>query len=75
MATSINPFKKSAPSLLDGLVAKQVELEDATIDKAEEAAQLASLAAEAKNASKVASQHAAAVDTAINILTKAGVTL
>lgn len=75
MAT-INPFKtKSAPSLLEGLVAKQVELEDTVIDKAEEAAELAQLAAEAKSASKVAASHASAVDAAVNILTKAGVTL
>ena len=76
MATSINPFKKTAAApLVEQLAAKQVELEDLTIDKADEAANLAAFAAEAKAESKLASQQASAVDAAYNILTKAGVTL
>lgn len=72
---AINPFKtKSAVNLIDAIAAKQDELEDTVVDKASEAAELAQLAAEAKQASKVASQHASAVDAAVNILTKAGVT-
>ena len=69
MATSINPFKKTAAApLVEQLAAKQVELEDA-------ASSLAALAAEAKAASKLAASQASAVDAAFNILTKAGVTL
>ena len=72
---AINPFKtKSTVNLIDALAAKQDELEDTVVDKASEAAELAQLAAKAKQACKVASQHASAVDAAVNILTKAGVT-
>lgn len=76
MATSINPFKKTAAApLTEQLAAKQVELEDLAVDKADEASSLAALAAEAKADSKLAASQASAVDAAFNILTKAGVTL
>ena len=76
MATSINPFKKTAAApLTEQLAAAQVELEDLAVGKASEASSLAALAAEAKADSKLAASQASAVVAAFNILTKAGVTL
>lgn len=52
MTTLTNPYKSApAPSLLEQLFGKQIELEATTINKAEEATQLTAFAAEVKNAS------------------------
>lgn len=67
--------KKPQPTLTEQLEAKQAELEDTAIDKSDEAAQLAELAAEAKHESSTASRHAEAVSAARAILSAAGVSL
>lgn len=67
--------RKPQPTLTEQLEAKQVELEDTAIDKADEAVQLAELAAQAKQDGHTASRQAEAVSAARGILAAAGVSL
>ncbi|AUG84861.1 hypothetical protein PBI_DISMAS_64 [Microbacterium phage Dismas] len=66
---------RKTASITDQLVAKQVELSDTSIDKAEEAEELAALAAQARKDGTTAAAHAAAVTEALGILNAAGVSL
>ena len=64
---------KTTPTLIQQLATKAVDLEDTSAAKAEEAAQLAALAAKAEFESEKAALHAEAVDKALAILGEAGV--
>lgn len=71
-----NPFKSATtPSLVEQLEAKQLVLEAESFDKADEAATLTAMAAEAYKASQTAVAQEDAVDTAVRILKAANVTL
>ena len=65
--------KKTTTTLIAQLWDKAVDLEDTSAAKAEEAAQLAALAAKAEFESEKAALHAEAVDKALAILGEAGV--
>ncbi|QOP64301.1 hypothetical protein QDW16_gp03 [Microbacterium phage Quenya] len=66
---------KKTPSIGAQLQAKRVELSDTAVDKADEATELAALAAQARQDGLTAAAHADAVNRAIGILEEAGVSL
>jgi|GEM_PF-4163371 len=67
-------LRKTVP-LADQLAVKQIELEEAAVTKEDEAHELASLAAIARQDSHTAAAHAEAVGQALGILASAGVRL
>lgn len=67
--------RKPSPTVTSQLEVVQYDLEDKTVEKADEASELATLAAEAKAASFTAATQAEAVAKARAILADAGVSL